>query len=150
MAKIGSTIITQIGMVVENIEKSAKDWAELLGVPVPPIIVTDGMDKAQTVFKGSPSHARARLAFFHLGPQVDLELIEPDSNPSTWRECLESKGEGVHHMAFNIKGMREQSVVLEGHGLECVQKGEYAGGRYAYFDAAANKFKVVFELLEND
>jgi methylmalonyl-CoA/ethylmalonyl-CoA epimerase len=150
MAKIGSNVVTQIGMVVKDIDKTAKDWAELLGVPMPLIVMTDDVDKAQTVFRGAPSHARARLAFFHLGPQVDLELIEPDSNPSTWRECLESKGEGVHHVAFNIKGMREQSAVLEGHGLECVQKGEYTGGRYAYFDAAANKLKIIFELLEND
>jgi methylmalonyl-CoA/ethylmalonyl-CoA epimerase len=150
MAKLGSTVVTQVGMVVRDIEKTAKDWAELLGVPVPPIIVTDPMDKAQTVYRGKPSPARAKLAFFHLGPQVDLELIEPDGNPSTWQECLDKNGEGVHHIAFNVKGMKEQTEALAARGLMCVQKGEYTGGRYAYCDAGDNRFKVVFELLEND
>jgi methylmalonyl-CoA/ethylmalonyl-CoA epimerase len=150
MSKFGSDLITQVGMVVKDIEKTAKEWADLLGVPVPPIIVTDPMDKAQTLYCGEPSPARAKLAFFHLGPQVDLELIEPDGNPSTWQDCLDKNGEGVHHIAFNIKGMKDKIAVFEKLGLECVQKGEYTGGRYAYLDAEDNKFKVVFELLEND
>jgi catechol 2,3-dioxygenase-like lactoylglutathione lyase family enzyme len=150
MPQLGSTTVTQVGMIVKDIEKSAKLWAGLLGVPVPEIVVTDELDKAQTVFRGKPSPARAKLAFIHLGPQVDMELIEPDGNPSTWQEFLDEHGEGVHHIAFNVQGMKEQTQVFAAHGLDCVQKGEYTGGRYAYFDAAENKFNVVFELLEND
>jgi catechol 2,3-dioxygenase-like lactoylglutathione lyase family enzyme len=150
MPKLGNNVITQVGMVVRDIEKAAKDWADLLGVPVPDINVTDAMDKARTVYRGAPSSARAKLAFFSLGPQVSLELIEPDGNPSTWQECLDKNGEGVHHIAFNIKGMKEMTEVLGKQGLDCAQKGEYTGGRYAYFDAADNPYKVVFELLEND
>lgn len=148
-AMLGSNTVTQIGFVVKDIEQAARDWAALLGVPVPDIIITDEMDKSQTVYRGQPSPARAKLAFFHLG-QVSLELIEPDGNPSTWQECLDEKGEGVHHIAFNVQGMGENIAMLGSHGLQCVQKGEYTGGRYAYLDAADNKFKVVFELLEND
>lgn len=150
MSQFGSDVITQVGMVVKDIEKSARDWAALLGVPVPQIIVTDEMDKAQTKYRGEPTVARAKLAFFHLGPQVDLELIEPDGNPSTWQECLDEKGEGVHHLAFAVQGMKEKTAVMGKLGLECAQKGEYTGGRYAYLDAAENKYKVVFEFLEND
>lgn len=150
MAILGGSVVTQVGMVVGDIEQAARDWAELLGVPVPPIVVTGPMEEAHTVYRGKPSPARAKLAFFHLGPQVDLELIEPDGSPSTWRECLDKRGEGVHHIAFNVKGMQEQAAELSAHGLACVQKGEYTGGRYAYFDADSNRFKVAFELLEND
>lgn len=149
-AALGNNDITQVGMVVNDIEQTSKDWAELLGVPVPPVIVTDTMDIAQTQYNGQPSPARAKLAFFSLGDKVSLELIEPDRNPSTWRESLDAHGEGVHHIAFVIKGMQDKIALMEKLGLKCVQKGEYTGGRYAYLDAADNKYKVVFELLEND
>lgn len=145
----GSNTVTQIGIVVKDIEKTAADYAKLFGVPMPQIIVTDPMEQAQTVYCGAPSPARAKLAFFQLG-QVSLELIEPDGNPSTWQECLDNKGEGVHHIAFQVQGMKENIALLEGEGLQCVQKGEYTGGRYAYLDGEANKFKVALELLEND
>ncbi|OGD24120.1 MAG: hypothetical protein A2Y69_08870 [Candidatus Aminicenantes bacterium RBG_13_59_9] len=44
---------------------------------------------------------------------ITLELIEPDRNPSTWREFLDAKGEGIHHVAFEIKGMDEKTALLE-------------------------------------
>jgi methylmalonyl-CoA/ethylmalonyl-CoA epimerase len=34
-------------------------------------------------------------------------------------------------------------------GMNLVQKGEYAGGRYAYIDSTMD-LKVMLELLEND
>ena len=148
-AMFGNNTVTQIGFVVKDIEKTASEYAKLFGLPVPPITWTDPLEKAQTQYRGAPSEARARLAFFQVG-QLSIELIEPDGQPSTWQECLDKKGEGVHHIAFNVQGMKENIARLQGEGLECVQTGEYTGGRYAYLDAADNKFKVVMELLEND
>ena len=145
----GNNTVTQIGIVVKDIEKTAKRYAALFGVPVPPVIETDTVDKAQTVYRGAPSPARAKLAFFQLG-QVSLELIEPDGQPSTWQECLDKRGEGVHHIAFEVQGMQDNIARLEAEGLGCVQKGEYTGGRYAYLDGEDNKFLVALELLEND
>ena len=149
IAMFGNNTVTQIGFVVKDIEKTAAEYARLFGVPVPPITWTDPLEKAQTRYHGEPSTARARLAFFQVG-QLSIELIEPDGQPSTWQDCLDQKGEGVHHIAFNVQGMKENIARLEVEGLECLQTGEYTGGRYAYLDAAENKFKVVLELLEND
>jgi len=33
---------------------------------------------------------------------LSLELIEPVGGPSTWREFLDTRGEGVHHIAFHV------------------------------------------------
>ena len=144
---LGTTIL-QVGIVVQDIEAKAQAWAEVLGLPVPEIIVTGTYERAQTEHKGKPSNARAKLAFFHLG-QVDLELIEPDGNPSTWQDQLDEHGDSLHHIAFEIAGMSERVAYLEAKGLSLVQRGEYPGGRYAYIDGKA-QLGAILELLEND
>lgn len=139
--------IVQIGVVVKNIENASAVYAGLLGVAVPEWSWTDTEDKAHTQFKGKPSPARAKLAFIEL-KNITLELIEPDSNPSTWREFLDAKGEGAHHIAFEIKGMDEKIALLGKKGMPLIQKGDYEGGRYAYIDGTA-KLGLILELLEN-
>jgi len=145
---LGSTIITQVGIIVGDIEAKARAWAEVLGLPVPEIMITDSYESAQTEYDGKPSNARAKLAFFHLG-QVDLELIEPVGEPSTWKDQLDEHGDSLHHIAFEIKGMTDRVAFLEGKGLSLVQRGEYPGGRYAYVDGSA-QLGAILELLEND
>jgi hypothetical protein len=145
---LGSTTITQVGIIVHNIEETAQAWASLLGVPAPGIIVTDAYEQSHTEYKGNPSQARAKLAFFPLG-QVTLELIEPIGEPSTWQDQLVSHGQSLHHIAFEIKGMKQQLAVLAEHGLPLIQRGEYDGGRYAYLDGQ-QQYGAIFELLEND
>lgn len=108
---------------------------------------TAGYDEAHTEFHGQPSQARAKLAFFDMG-SVQLELIEPDENPSTWREFLDKYGEGVHHIAFVIKDMEGKVKKLERNGMHLLQRGDYKGGRYSYIDTL-EQLKVLIELLEN-
>ena len=145
---LGSTIVTQVGIIVGDIEAKARAWAEVLGLPVPGIMITDAYERAQTEYKGEPSQARAKLAFFRLG-QVELELIEPIGEPSTWQDQLDQHGDSLHHIAFEIKGMPEKVAYLETRGISLVQRGEYPGGRYAYLDGNA-QLGAILELLEND
>ncbi|MBE6936115.1 MAG: VOC family protein [Ruminococcaceae bacterium] len=146
---LGTDIVTQIGLIVRDIETTAKDYAEFLGQPVPPINPTGTYDKALTQYYGKPTEARAKLAFFHVNQNLDIELIEPDEKDSIWREFLEKRGEGVQHIAFNIRGMKETTAKLVDAGFPLTQKAEYVGGRYAYFNTF-DKLKVDIELLEND
>lgn len=145
---LGTTTIRQVAIVVRDIEARARAWAGVLGVPVPPVIITDPVDRARTEYGGAPTPARAKLAFFHLG-QVDLELIEPIDGPSTWKDQLDQHGEGLHHIAFHVEGMGERLAYLNARGLPLVQRGEYSGGRYAYLGSAA-QLGAILELLEND
>ncbi|MBS4198303.1 VOC family protein [Bacillus sp. FJAT-49732] len=145
---LGTNVITQIGILVHDIEKTSQVYADFFGVDKPEAIVTDTIEKAQTEYRGEPSVARAKLAFLDMG-SLQIELIEPDENPSTWREHLDQHGEGVHHIAFQIEGMKEKIQVLERANMPLVQKGEYEGGRYAYIDSVKD-LKVMIELLEND
>ncbi len=145
---LGTTTITQVAIIVKDIEAKARAWAEVLGLPVPEIIITDTYERAQTQYNGQPSEARAKLAFFHLG-QVALELIEPVGKPSTWHDQLEEHGDSLHHIAFEVQGMPAKVAFLAAQGIPLVQRGEYSGGRYAYFDGHS-RLGAIIELLEND
>jgi methylmalonyl-CoA/ethylmalonyl-CoA epimerase len=145
---LGTTTITQVGIIVRDIETTARAWSEILGLPMPQIMVTDTVDIAQTEYQGQPSTARAKLAFFHLG-QVDVELIEPIGEPSTWNDQLERHGDSLHHIAFTIQGMSEKVAYLDSNGVPLIQRGEYTGGRYAYVDGTT-QLGAILELLEND
>jgi 4-hydroxyphenylpyruvate dioxygenase-like putative hemolysin len=147
---LGTNLLCQVGILVNDIEKTSKDWAEFLGVEPPAIQITGDVNEAETQYLRARSEARAKLAFFHVGPDVDVELIEPDKDPaSTWRHDLDANGEGFHHIAFVVKGMKEKIAACEKTGYKLLQTGEYTGGRYAYIDAN-EKLKLVLELLEND
>ena len=146
---LGTKIVTQIGFVVNDIEKTSQAFADFLGVEKPQWSLTDTIDKTHGEFNDQPCPARAKLAFFHVGETLDIELIEPDETPSVWRNVLNEKGEGVHHIAFVVNGMKEKILALEGNGMKLLQRGEYTGGRYAYIDCV-DQLKTIVELLEND
>lgn len=146
---LNTKVVTQIGILVNDIDATCKVYADFLGVDNPGWSWTGGLPEAETEYRGASSPARAKLAFFPVGTDVTIELIEPDEHPSTWRDDLNKNGEGVHHIAFNVKGMKETVMKLERNGMPLIQKGEYPGGRYAYIDTS-EPLKVLVELLEND
>ncbi len=145
---LGTDTVVQVGIVVHDIEAKARAWSDILGLPMPEIIITDTPEKAQTEYRGQATTARAKLAFFRMG-QVDIELIEPVGDPCTWKDHLDQHGESLHHVAFRIRGMNEKVASLDARGIPLVQRGEYTGGRYAYVDGSA-QLGVILELLEND
>ncbi len=144
---IGTHFVTQIGLVVRDIQKSIDNYSDVFGLPRPEVIITDEYEQAKTIYRGKPTLARAKLAFFDFG-QVQIELIEPIGEPSTWQEVLDSKGEGIHHIAFQIKDTGQVVQYLEGKGIELVQQGHYTGGMYSYLDGSES-LGLVLELLEN-
>lgn len=144
---IGTNVICQIGLIVRDIERTARVYADVFGIDVPDVIITDTEDKAHTKFRGAPTQARAKLAFFQMG-NVSLELIEPIGEHSTWKEFLDEHGEGVHHIAFQIEGMDRVLAYLDGKDIPVIQRGDYTGGRYAYVDGAPS-LGIILELLEN-
>jgi len=143
---LGSTSLAQVAIVVHNIDEAARRWAEVLGQPVPNVIVVQPGDAVNMTYRGQPSNAQARLAFFNLG-QVQLELIEPLGGASTWQEALDQNGESVHHLAFWVEGMQRSVDFLKAQGIPMMQRGDMGEGQYAYFDAE-ERLGVALELLE--
>jgi catechol 2,3-dioxygenase-like lactoylglutathione lyase family enzyme len=139
-----------IGIVVRDIEKARAHWVKFLGLEeTPRISIADGDEKNPTEYRGHPSTAQAKLVFMTLD-NLQIELIEPlGDTPSHWREFLEKKGEGVHHVAFAVTGMGEGYLEKYAEaGYPTAQHGGWATGEYGYMDTAA-ALGVTVELIEN-
>ena len=145
---LNSNVITQIGIIVRDIEKSAADFADFFGVKKPGISTTGPVEKTHGEYNGKPLEGKAKLAFFRF-KNITLELIEPVDGPSTWQEFLDAHGEGVHHIAFNIRDSKTKIESLAKKNVPLVQRGDFTGGEYAYLDATG-PLKIIIELLGHD
>ncbi|MGB7539775.1 MAG: VOC family protein [Anaerolineales bacterium] len=141
-----NAVLCQIGFVAKDAARVAGKLAEITGMEPGEPIITDGVEKARTEFRGQPSSARAKLIFFNMG-QVSIEIIEPIGGPSTWKEFLDKHGDGVHHIAFTVKSTKAAADVLSTHGIPPVQSGVFDGGSYVYSDAE-KELGVILELLD--
>ncbi len=139
--------LAQVAIGVRDIDASRRRWAAVLGVDVPDIVEVEAGSRVRMTYRGLPSDARVKLAFFDLG-RVQLELVEPVGEGSAWQEGLDRNGEGLHHLAFWTENLPETAAGLEDHGAELVQRGDMGEGQYAYFDAV-RPLGCVLELLEN-
>lgn len=141
-----NTTLAQVAIVVKDIEEACRRWSKILGQPEPNIIITQPGNEVHMTYRGQPSNAQAKLAFFQLGP-VQLELIEPIGEPSTWKDALDEGGEAVHHIAFWTEDMGASAQFLQEQGIPLIQRGDMGEGQYAYFDAR-EQLGVQIELLE--
>ena len=105
----------QIAIIVEDIEVAAREWAELLNVPVPEIRVHQTVDTTDRnlMYYGKNYKYGLKLASI-MAPQgfiIELHQIL-DDNPSTYNEFIREHGYGVHHLGFAV-GDRRDAVVGE-------------------------------------
>lgn len=146
---LGTDIVMQVGLVTNDIDATAQRYRAVLGLPEPNWVQTPGYAVTETRFYGQPSQATARLAFFDFG-QAQLELIQPDTVPSVWRNYLNEKGESAHHIAFVVRDTQQAVDHFAKHGIGVAQQAYYGdrSGMYTYMDSEA-QLGVIFELLEN-
>lgn len=144
---LGTRLLAQVGIIVGDIERSVDAYSRIFGMEKPSIHATDDYEKSHTAYKGKPTRARARLAFFNLG-QVQIELIEPIGEPSTWKEHLDRRGESVHHIALVVPDTGKAVAYLGEHGITVDQQGDYTGGMYTYMNSIP-QLGVALELLQN-
>ena len=82
-AILNNARFAQVGYVVNDIEETSRQFALLFDCEVPPANICGDYEVMQTRVFGEPApKANCRLAFFDLTPGVQLELIEPNQEPS--------------------------------------------------------------------
>ncbi|MFP5113826.1 VOC family protein [Bacillaceae bacterium C204] len=145
----GNNVINQIAFVVHDIEQASEAFAKLLGIPKPKWFLTGDREVSKVVFRGQPTDSRSKLVFLNT-PTVQIELIEPNQEPGTMREFLDTVGEGIHHIAFDVDSIKEKLPIFEENGYPLLQSGEFTSsdGRYVYVDTLKSH-KTLMELLES-
>jgi len=142
--------VAHICLVVNDIEKTSQDYADFFGIEKPSWFWAGGGAES-TNYRGEESGAKAKLAFLKIDT-LTIELIEPDSGPSVWREFLDKYGEGFHHVGINIdgngSGMEKTLSLMGENNMPVLQRGgKEETGWYSYVDTRED-LKIMIELLE--
>jgi methylmalonyl-CoA/ethylmalonyl-CoA epimerase len=59
-------------------------------------------------------------AFAQIDHHAHIELLEPTSKESTIHKFIETKGEGIHHLCFKVKDVREKTIELTEKGYRFI------------------------------
>ena len=147
---LGTNLLAQVAFLVNDIEKTRRDFEAFLGVKSTEPELAGDPEIIRTQYMGEPAPlSNCYLSFLPVGENISIELIQPNDEPSVWRDVLNEKGEGFHHIAFTVKNTDAAIESCEAFGMELKQRGIYGdqSGQYAYLDATA-KLKTFIELLE--
>ena len=137
--------VQQIGIVVEDMDRAIEYFASAFGIG-PFRVVDGGMEGV--LWRGKPINAKLKVAFARSGP-LQVELIQPVEGKNIYTEFLESKGEGLHHLGFQVDDLEAMLVELEKDGIEPIfhQSLPHLGIAFAYLNT--DKIGgVIFELIE--
>ncbi len=142
--------VMQVCFVTHDVRKTAQWFSDLTGKPVPPEGKAADPAEAKAVYRGKPAEVGCRIITFEFG-NIAVEFLQPGPEKSAWRDLLEERGPGVHHIAFKTRNLTSRNAYLEKKGHRMLQRGEFdgGGGRYAYYDTVAD-LGAMIELLEFD
>lgn len=97
--------IHHVALVVQSIEDALGLWRDMLGLEL------------ETIMDVVPD--RVRIAFLGVG-ESKVELVEPTDDTTGVARFLASKGEGFHHVCFEVPNLAEALIRLELDGLELI------------------------------
>ena len=126
--------VHHVALIVRSIDTALGFWRDTLGL------------KLETVMD-IPSD-RVRIAFLGVG-ESKIELVEPTDDTTGVARFLESKGEGFHHVCFEVANLSETLLRLEFDGLELIDTAPRKGaeGPVAFIHPRACH-GVLVELIE--
>lgn len=154
MAKIRTTQIRQIGIMVKDMDQAVAAFERFLNMKADFVGVTEEYEVTGQKLWGKPCRGRCHQALFNL-ENIQIELVSPyGEGDSVWKECLERDGEGLHHLAFKTNNIQEAiQETEERSSAKLMQYGTWPdtpeNGQYAYMDMR-NEIKTIVELLEAD
>ncbi|HZP00972.1 MAG TPA: VOC family protein, partial [Terriglobia bacterium] len=139
--------IVQYAILVRDIKKVA-EFYQSLGFGGMPVDHNISIDR---IYRGKPGRFEMFLGWWHW-PDVTYEWIQPIVGPSVYDEYLAAHGEGLHHLAFEVKDMDEAVRLLGSKGAPASQTGGWdargSKGRFAYLDTEPHG-GLTIELLWN-
>lgn len=137
--------VYQLGFVVNDIEKTAKHYESFFGTgPFSEVIDVD-MDGA--LLRGKPVPTKIKVAFVQSGA-VQIELIQPVEGKNVYTEFLETKGEGIHHLGYQVEDMEAAKAAFLGKGREPVFCRDMGVMEFAYYDTS-DAGGLMLEFLHN-
>jgi methylmalonyl-CoA/ethylmalonyl-CoA epimerase len=127
----------QIQIVIDDMETALDSWCELFQVPRPEVRISEAKPNPDLTYRGEVACYGQKFAVINCKDRgFVIELLEPDENPSTFREFLDKHGNGVHHIGFEVGEARDDMVnELEGLGYAMRTIGYYPGSSWTIVDS---------------
>ncbi|MBW7846948.1 MAG: methylmalonyl-CoA epimerase [Bacteroidales bacterium] len=128
--------IEHIGIAVKSLDAAIPFYEQLLGSPCYAI--------------EEVAEQRVKTAFFKIG-QTKIELLESTDPEGPVGKFIEKKGEGIHHIAFAVKGLEEQLEKAKEAGIQLIDARPRKGaeGLDIAFLHPKSTFGVLTELCED-
>jgi methylmalonyl-CoA/ethylmalonyl-CoA epimerase len=104
--------IEHIGIAVSDIDQANELYHKLLGT---------GPYKSEEV-----ESQGVITSFFRNGPNK-IELVAPTSPDSLIAKYLDKKGEGLHHIAFDVADIRQEMARLKQEGFKLLSEEPQSG-----------------------
>ena len=107
--------IEHIGIAVKSLESSNELFAKLFGQSHYKIeeVASEGVN----------------TSFFQVGPNK-IELLEATKPDSPIAKFIEKKGEGIHHIAFDVEDIKVEMERLRGEGFTVLNEKPKRGADY--------------------
>ena len=105
------THIEHIGIAVKDLSQAIPYYENVLGL------------KCYNIEEVADQ--KVKTAFFKVG-QTKIELLEPTCEESTIAKFIANKGEGIHHIAFNVDKVAESLNEVEEKGVRLIDKAPHA------------------------
>ena len=99
--------IEHIGIAVKNLDEAIKFYEEIFGLKC--YAVEEVTDQ------------KVKTAFFQVG-QTKVELLETTDPEGPIGKFIEKRGEGIHHIAFAMKGLQSSLEELRGKGIRLIDE----------------------------
>ena len=91
-----------IGIAVKDLDKAEELYAKLLGTPS---------------YKREAVESEGVItSFFQVGPNK-IELLESTKEDGPIAKAIEKRGEGMHHIAYEVADIREEMARLKAEGF---------------------------------
>ena len=131
------TKVDHIGIAVSNLEESLKLYTELLGLK---------LHGTETV-----EEQKVKVAFLPLG-DTEIELLESTETDGPIAKFIESRGQGIQHIAFKVDNIEKALADLKEKGIRLIdEKPRYGAGgaKIAFLHPKATN-GVLIELCQRD
>jgi len=128
--------IDHIGVAVKDIEDSLHIFKDILGMEYSGEEVVNEQD--------------VKVAFFPVG-ESEIELLESTSPEGTIAKYIEKKGEGIHHIAFEVEDLDAILEDLQKKGVRLIDREPRygAGGARIAFLHPKSTNGILVELCEH-
>lgn len=135
--------VVQVGIIVRDVEDTARKLEELIGIGPFEILEPDYRD---LTFQGKVGKFKMKLALAKAG-SIQIELMQPLQGETIYEEFVKRKGYGLHHLAIKTEDMEQSVNEMGSRGFKVIQSGNRPGVKWAYL-STERQLGLIFELIE--